>query len=57
MSVDDNKNILIVEDDERLALLTQEYLQKNGFKVDIEPDGRKAISRIIAEQPHWLSLT
>lgn len=51
MSVDDSKTILIVEDDERLALLTQEYLQKNGFHVAIESDGRKAIARIILEQP------
>ncbi|ETX10850.1 transcriptional regulator [Marinomonas ushuaiensis DSM 15871] len=51
MSVNDKQTILIVEDDERLALLTQEYLQKNGFNVDIESDGRKAISRIVAEQP------
>jgi len=56
MSVDDNQTILIVEDDERLALLTQEYLQKNGFSVGIEPDGRKAISRIVAEQPSLVIL-
>ena len=31
MSVDDNQTILIVEDDERLASLTKEYLEKNGF--------------------------
>ena len=42
MSLEKN-TILIVEDDERLALLTQEYLQKNGLYVAIEPDGRNAI--------------
>jgi two-component system response regulator RstA len=56
MSLDDNQTILIVEDDERLALLTQEYLQKNGFNVGVEADGRKAISRIIEEQPSLVIL-
>ncbi|ADZ92216.1 winged helix-turn-helix domain-containing protein [Marinomonas mediterranea] len=56
MSVDDSQSILIVEDDERLASLTQEYLQKNGFKAEIEPDGRNAISRIINEQPSLVVL-
>ncbi|MDB4837279.1 response regulator [Marinomonas sp.] len=56
MSVNDNQTILIVEDDERLAQLTQEYLQKNGFIVDIEADGRKAISRIISEKPSLVIL-
>ncbi|MBJ7536751.1 response regulator [Marinomonas transparens] len=56
MTMDDNQTILIVEDDERLALLTQEYLQKNGFTVEVEPDGRKAISRIVAEQPSLVIL-
>ncbi len=55
MSLEKN-TILIVEDDERLALLTQEYLQKNGLNVAIEPDGRNAISRIIAEQPSLVIL-
>ncbi|NLQ16587.1 response regulator [Marinomonas sp. M1K-6] len=56
MNMDDKQSILIVEDDERLALLTQEYLQKNGFNVGIESDGRKAISRIISEQPSLVIL-
>lgn len=56
MNTDDNQSILIVEDDERLASLTQEYLIKNGFNVDIEPDGRAAISRIIEEQPSLVIL-
>ena len=32
-------NILIVEDDERLATLTKEYLENNGLSVSIEADG------------------
>lgn len=34
--------ILIVEDDERLAMLTQDYLRKNGLDVAIETDGTRA---------------
>lgn len=56
MSANEPQSILIVEDDERLATLTQEYLQKNGFKVDIEPDGRSAITRIVEEQPSLVIL-
>ncbi|CUB03063.1 winged helix-turn-helix domain-containing protein [Marinomonas fungiae] len=56
MSANEPQSILIVEDDERLATLTQEYLQKNGFKVAIEPDGRNAISRIVEEQPSLVIL-
>lgn len=56
MSANDTQSILIVEDDERLATLTQEYLQKNGFNVDVEPDGRNAISRIVEEQPSLVIL-
>ena len=36
--------ILIVEDDRRLAELTQEYLHGNGgFEVSIESDGAGAV--------------
>ena len=56
MSVVENQSILIVEDDERLALLTKEYLQKNGYLVEIESDGRRAISRIIETQPSLVIL-
>ena len=48
--------ILIVEDDERVALLTQDYLRKNGLDVAIETDGTRAIRRIIAEQPDLVVL-
>ncbi len=33
--------ILIVEDDERLATLTREYLENNGLQVSVEKGWRK----------------
>lgn len=48
--------ILIVEDDERLARLTQEYLIRNGLEVGVETDGNRAIRRIISEQPDMVVL-
>ncbi len=53
---DDIPRILIVEDDERLAALTQDYLRKNGLDVAIEMDGKQAIERIINEQPDLVVL-
>ena len=43
--------ILIVEDDQRLAELTREYLESNGLQVAIEADGAQAAARIVREQP------
>ncbi|TBR38322.1 response regulator [Marinomonas agarivorans] len=51
MAAEDNQSILIVEDDERLALLTKDYLQKNGYKVDIESNGDRAITKILDTKP------
>lgn len=48
--------VLIVEDDQRLADLTREYLQANGFSVEVEGDGAKAAERIINEQPDLVIL-
>ena len=48
--------ILIVEDDQRLAELTQEYLQGNGLQVAIESDGARAAARILEEQPDLVVL-
>lgn len=53
---DDIPRILIVDDDERLATLTQDYLRKNGLDVAIEMDGTAAISRIVNEQPDLVVL-
>jgi len=48
--------ILLVEDDERLANLTSEYLQKNGFAVSVEGHGDIAEKRILNEQPDLVIL-
>ncbi|WP_068829863.1 response regulator [Pseudomonas sp. BMS12] len=48
--------ILIVEDDQRLAELTREYLESHGLKVAIESDGGSAVARILREQPDLVVL-
>ena len=48
--------VLIVEDDQRLAELTREYLESNGLRVSIEGNGALAAERIIAEQPDLVIL-
>lgn len=51
-----NNRILIVEDDQRLAELTAEYLQANGFEVAVEGDGGRAVRRILDSQPDLVIL-
>jgi two-component system response regulator RstA len=48
--------VLIVEDDQRLAELTRDYLENNGLKVTIEGNGALAAQRIIDEQPDLVIL-
>lgn len=48
--------ILIVEDDQRLADLTREYLEGNGLQVAIESDGGQAVARILRERPDLVVL-
>jgi two-component system OmpR family response regulator len=48
--------ILLVEDDERLADLTAEYLRKNDFEVTIEPRGDTAEARILSDDPDLVML-
>ena len=49
-------HIMLVEDDERLAELTAEYLRKNDFEVAIEPRGDVAEQRILEEHPELVIL-
>tara|TARA_R110001599_G_scaffold64297_2_gene180897 strand:- start:983 stop:1729 length:747 start_codon:yes stop_codon:yes gene_type:complete len=48
--------ILIVEDDERLADLTKEYLESNGLVVSVEANGAHAVERITSEKPDLVVL-
>jgi len=56
VQLDEAWRILIVEDDERLAGLTREYLESNGMQVSVEGDGTAAIERIKNEQPDLVIL-
>ena len=49
-------SILLVEDDDRLAKLTAEYLQKNDFAVTIEARGDTAETRILNDNPELVIL-
>ncbi len=49
-------DILLVEDDHRLAELTAEYLEQNGFSVVIESRGDKALSRFAEVKPRVVLL-
>ncbi len=48
--------ILLVEDDERLADLTADYLRKNDFDVTIEARGDTAEARILNDDPELVIL-
>jgi two-component system response regulator RstA len=48
--------VLIVEDDQRLAELTREYLESHGLRVTLEGNGALAAARIIKEQPDLVIL-
>ncbi|GKW48683.1 response regulator [Halomonas sp. NCCP-2165] len=52
----DREHVLIVEDDERLADLTRDYLEANGFRVSVEADGAKGVARILELQPDLVIL-
>jgi DNA-binding response OmpR family regulator len=47
----EQKHLFLVEDDLRLAELTQEYMEKQGFVVSHEVRGDVAVGRIIESQP------
>ena len=53
MPLDTNaqEHVLIVEDDERLATLTREYLEANNFRVSVENDVARAVDLIISLRP------
>ncbi len=50
------QRVMIVEDDERLATLTADYLTSNGLEVEVIGDGSEAIKAIVAKQPDLVVL-
>ncbi len=50
------KNILLVEDDKKLGELIKNFLEKQGFNVNIERRGDKAVYRIVNESPELIIL-
>ncbi len=52
----DLQRILVVEDDERLAALIKDYLQKQGFEVLVEDRGDTAAARVEKEAPDLIIL-
>ncbi|MBI2382080.1 MAG: response regulator [Gammaproteobacteria bacterium] len=48
--------ILLVDDDEKLTSLIGDFLRENGFRVESEPRGDRAIERIRKEQPRLVIL-
>lgn len=55
-SQDKQPKILIVEDDDRLASLSKDYLESNGMEVGVVGDGTVAIEKIVREQPDLVVL-
>lgn len=49
-------DILLVEDDRRLADLTAQYFRQNGLTVSLESRGDRAIARFHAERPRVVLL-
>ena len=41
--------ILIVEDEEEIAMLERDYLEVNGFMTEIVSDGKEALERVVKE--------
>ncbi len=48
--------ILLVEDDTRLAALEKEYLEREGYSVDVEGRGDRAVDRVLADPPDLVVL-
>jgi two-component system response regulator RstA len=49
-------DILLIEDDARLAELTATYLEQNGLRVVVEARGERALERFTADRPRLVLL-
>src|SRR5436189_3422298 len=50
------KRILIIEDDRDLAELVRRYLEKAGYKVEVNASGREGLASLTAHPPDLLVL-
>ena len=50
------KTILVADDDKNLALLYQQELSDEGYRVEVVGDGRQAIERVAQDPPDLLVL-
>jgi DNA-binding response OmpR family regulator len=56
MNTASNVDILLIEDDARLAELTATYLEQNGLRVATEARGDRALERFTRERPRLVLL-
>jgi DNA-binding response OmpR family regulator len=56
MNAASNVDILLIEDDDRLAGLTATYLEQNGLRVATEARGDRAVERFTRERPRLVLL-
>lgn len=52
----EDKKVLVVEDDFSVRLLLRETLQRQGLKVIEAGDGNEALEKAIAETPHLITM-
>lgn len=50
------QQVLIVEDEEKLAALERDYLQQAGYRVSVESDGAAAVEKILGTRPDLVVL-
>lgn len=51
LQAQEQDHVLIIEDDERLAGLTRDCLEANGFQVTVEAYGARGVGRTPSLQP------
>ena len=51
-----NSQVLVVEDEAKIANVLVKYLQDSGFRTQVVGDGDKAISAIMANEPNFVIL-
>ncbi len=54
--MNENKKIMIVEDDEHISKVYEIKLRKEGIEASIARDGEEAVIKIIAEKPNAIIL-